>query len=238
MSSYLIIDNEGDSIKIIKEILNDFHDFYCIGATNDRDDSMNIILKESPDIVFINIDNSFENPFQFISELYQYAESIPKFVAISKTKDKAYNAIKNNFFDYLLTPLKEVDLRIAIKKFQKNHPPTNKKTICLKSYKDYHYLDTDEILYLEADNNTTDFHMQDGNTINAFKTLKTFEELLPDNFSRIHKSYIVNSNYVMRINYGKRICTVKSCDCVIPFTKTYINSIELMNNLLSQSSSL
>lgn len=237
MSSYLIIDNEGDSIKIIEEIINDFHDFYCLGVTNDRDESMNIILKESPDIVFINIDNSFENPFQFISELYQYAESIPKFVAISKTKDKAYNAIKNNFFDYLLTPLKEVDLRIAIKKFQKNHPPINKKTICLKSYKDYHYLDTDEILYLEADNNTTDFHMQDGNTINAFKTLKTFEELLPDNFSRIHKSYIVNSNYVMRINYGKRICIIKSCNCIIPFTKTYINSIELMNNLLSQSTS-
>lgn len=238
MSSYLIIDNEDDSIKIIKEILNDFHDFYCIAVTNDRDDSMNIILKESPDLVFINIDNSFENPFQFINELYQYAESVPNFIATSTSKEKAYSAIKNNFFDYLLIPLKEVDLRIAIKKFQKKHPPTDKKTILLKSYQDYHYLDTDEILYLEADNNTTDFHMQDGNIINAFKTLKTYEDSLPNNFLRIHKSYIVNSDYIMRINYGKRICIVKSCDCVIPFTKTYMNSIELMNNLLSQSSSL
>ncbi len=238
MSSYLIIDNEDDSIKIIKDILIDFYDFNCIGVTNNRDDSLNIILKESPDIVFINIDNSFENPFQFINELYQYAENVPKFIATSTSKAKAYTAIKNNFFDYLLCPLKEVDLRIAIKKFQKKHSPTNKKTICLKSYQDYHYLDTDEILYLEADNNTTDFHMQDGNIINAFKTLKTYEDSLPNNFLRIHKSYIVNSDYIMRINYGKRICIVKSCDCVIPFTKTYMNSIELMNNLLSQSSSL
>ena len=74
-----------------------------------------------------------------------------------------------------------MDLRICLKKFQKKYLLQNKKNICLKSYRDYQYLDTDEILYLKADNNTTDFYMKDGNTINAFKTLKTFEAKLPNN---------------------------------------------------------
>ncbi|WP_420845211.1 LytTR family transcriptional regulator DNA-binding domain-containing protein [Maribacter litopenaei] len=38
--------------------------------------------------------------------------------------------------------------------------------------------------------------MKDGTVVNAFKTLKTFEKQLPQNFIRIHQSYIVNTNYV------------------------------------------
>jgi len=235
MGSYLIIEKDGDSINSINEFLNDFTDFYLIGAVDNRDDSLNIILKESPDFVFINLDNSIENPFKFISELYQHVEVMPKFIAISSSRDKAYSAIKNNFFEYIVSPIKEVDLRILISKIQKNNFPKVKKNICLKSYRDYQYLDTDEILYLKADNNTTDFYMKDGNTISAFKTLKTFEDLLPKNFLRIHKSYIINSNYVIRINFGKWICIIKSCNCTIPFTRTYMNRLESVNRKLSLS---
>ncbi|MEN8185525.1 MAG: LytTR family DNA-binding domain-containing protein [Bacteroidota bacterium] len=238
MSSYLIIEKDNDSVNNIKEVMEDYMDFRCVGVTDDRDNSLNLILKRSPDLVFFNIDNALENPFQFISELHQYLEELPKFIGISSTGDNAYFAIKSNFFDYLLSPLKEVDIRIAIKKFQKHYPQTSQtqKTICLKSYQDYQYLETDEILYLEADNNSTDFHMKDGNTISAFKTLKTFEKSLPKNFIRVHKSYIVNSDYIKRINYGKKVCIIRKCDCVIPFTKTYLDSIELLNNKLSQTS--
>jgi len=238
MYRYLIIENDSDNINTIKEVLDDFQDFTCIGTTNDRDNSMNIILKKSPSLVFINIDDCFENPFQFISEIHQYINSIPEFIAISKNKKKAYDAIKINVFDYIISPLKELDIRISLKKFQKKHLLHNKKNICLKSYRDYQYLDTDEILYLKADNNTTDFYMKDGNTINAFKTLKTYEAKLPQNFLRIHKSYIVNSDYVMRINFGKWICIIKTCNCKIPFTKTYMKSVEVIHNNLFQYTSL
>jgi DNA-binding LytR/AlgR family response regulator len=99
-------------------------------------------------------------------------------------------------------------------------------------------LNTDEILFLKADNNATDFFMRDGSTISAFKTLKVFEGLLPDNFLRIHKSYIINSRHVSRINFGKLVCTVERDIHKIPFTKTYLDNVEIMNNALSKSSFL
>jgi DNA-binding LytR/AlgR family response regulator len=108
-------------------------------------------------------------------------------------------------------------------------------TLCLKSYKDFHYLDTDEILYLKADNNSTDFVMKDGSTISAFKTLKTFENKLPKNFVRVHQSYILNINYVSRINYGKSICALKSGKLQLPFSKTYKDNIDSLKKILSKN---
>jgi len=218
-------------------VLEDYHEFNCIGVSSEYNHALNFILKETPNLVFIDIDNSFEKPFELVNELnLLFSDYFPVFIAISSSKDKAYEAIKNDFFDFILNPLTELEIRKSILKFKKRNPATINKNICLKSYKDYQYLNTDEILFLKADNNTTDFYMSDGNIISAFKTLKTFEDVLPENFLRIHKSYIINKNFVSRIQYGKLICTIKKNSYDIPFTKTYIDNIEIMNKTLSHNS--
>jgi DNA-binding LytR/AlgR family response regulator len=218
-------------------VLEDYHEFNCIGVSSEYDHALNMILKETPDLVFIDIDNTFEKPFELVNELnLLFSDYFPVFIAISSSKDKAYEAIKNGFFDFILNPLSELEIRRSILKFQKRNPAIINKNICLKSNKDYQYLNTDEILFLKADNNTTDFYMSDGNIISAFKTLKTFEDVLPENFLRIHKSYIINKNFVSRIQYGKLICTIKKNSYDIPFTKTYIDNIEIMKKTLSYNS--
>lgn len=233
MTNYLIIDNDIDTAQRISSIVNDFPEFNCIGSVYGYEDSMDHVLREMPDLIFINIDSTSYDSFGLITELNQYLRSDTEFIAISASKEKTYDAIKLGFFDYLLKPMGDLDIRKAVIKFKKKHPTKVSKTICLKSYKDYQYLDVDEILFLRADNNTTDFHMSDGSVINAFKTLKTFESILPENFLRIHKSYIINSNYVARVNYGNLKCTIKKCRHNIPFTKTYKNNVEFMVNSLS-----
>lgn len=217
--------------------MEDYHDFNCIGVSSEYNHALNFILKETPNLVFIDIDDTFEKPFDLVNELnLLFGDYFPVFIAISSSKEKAYEAIKNGFFDFILNPLSELEVRKTILKFQKRNPSVINKNICLKSYKDYQYLNTDEILFLKADNNTTDFYMSDGNIISAFKTLKTFEEVLPENFLRIHKSYIINKNFVSRIQYGKFICTIKKNSYDIPFTKTYIDNIEIMKKALSHNS--
>ncbi len=217
--------------------MEDYHEFNCIGVSGEYDYALNFILKETPNLVFIDIDNTFEKPFELVNELNSlFCDYFPVFIAISSSKDKAYEAIKNGFFDFILNPLSELEIRKSILKFQKRNPTIINKNICLKSNKDYQYLNTDEILFLKADNNTTDFYMSDGNIISAFKTLKTFEDVLPENFLRIHKSYIINKNFVSRIQYGKLICTIKKNSYDIPFTKTYIDNIEIMKKALSHNS--
>ena len=75
-----------------------------IGASSNYDDVMNTILKEKPALVFLNIDTFTNTPFELVHELSQYAKSTPQLIAISATKDMAYDAMKLNFIDYLLNP--------------------------------------------------------------------------------------------------------------------------------------
>ncbi len=238
MKNCFIIENCQESIQRIESMLGDFPDISLIGSSSDRLDAMNIILKENPSLVFLNMDGTIERPFEFASEIMRYTSNPPLFIAISETTDHAYQVIKHEFIDYLLKPLADLDIRKSLLSFQNKVVDADSSTICLKSYKDFQYLNTDDILFLKADNNTTDFYMKDGSVIGAFKTLRTFQDVLPKNFLRIHKSYIINSDYVSRIQYGKCLCTISENDFRIPFTKTFIENVEKMNNALYDSSVL
>lgn len=236
LSSYFIIANKTSIITGINSVLKEYASMEFTGASHSYTEVMNTVLKEKPSLVFLDIDTFTKRPFDFISELNQYMDTPPFFIAISSNKDHAYDAMKYDFIDYLLHPLEELDIRKAVLKFQKKHTVKKKSNLCLKSYKDYQYLDTNDILFLKADNNATEFHINDGKVTNAFKTLKTFEDKLPRNFLRIHKSYVVNTDYISRINYSKHTLTVKgeTLSC-IPFTKTYLDNIELIKELLTET---
>ena len=101
--------------------------------------------------------------------------------------------------------------------------------ICVKSYGDYRYIDSDDILYFEADNNSTDIHLNNGEMITAFKTLKHFETVLPPTqFLRIHNSYIINVNQVSRIHTGNTVCYIKNSTTKLPFSKSYKENVDLI----------
>ncbi|WP_298116488.1 LytTR family DNA-binding domain-containing protein [Flavobacterium sp.] len=98
--------------------------------------------------------------------------------------------------------------------------------ICVKSYGDYRYIDAKDICYLQADNNSTDIHLNTGEMITAFKTLKHFEGVLKYPFVRIHNSYILNIEYVSRIHTGNAVCHIKNTTTKLPFSKSYKENID------------
>lgn len=98
--------------------------------------------------------------------------------------------------------------------------------ICVKSYGDYRYIDAKDIAYLQADNNSTDIHLNSGEMITAFKTLKHFESVMTHPFVRIHNSYIVNIDYISRIHTGNAVCHIKNTTTKLPFSKSYKENID------------
>ncbi len=236
---YTIIDSEKSTIDILKGRFEAFTDFECVGVSFCYQESVNSILKYTPDVVFINIDGANNrgcfDAIHFINELYQYVIELPKFVAISSTKNYAYDFLKNNFFDYILKPVSELELRKVVSKIKKKSNLNEFNKLCLKSYKDYRFIEIDEILFLKADNNATDFFMNDDSTVSAYKTLKSFELILPKNFIRIHNSYIINSDYVSRIHFGKSKCNIKNCTYIIPFSRSYKRNVNNLEKSLSKN---
>ena len=124
---------------------------------------------------------------------------------------------------------------------QKEHPENQvviqkqqSLIICVKSYGDYRYIDSNDILYFEADNNSTDIHLNNGEMITAFKTLKHFETVLPQTqFLRIHNSYIINVDQVSRIHTGNTVCYIKNSTTKLPFSKSYKENVDLIINRIA-----
>jgi DNA-binding LytR/AlgR family response regulator len=111
--------------------------------------------------------------------------------------------------------------------------------ICVKSYGDYRYIDSNDILYFEADNNSTDIHLNNGEMVTAFKTLKHFETVLPTaQFLRIHNSYIINIAQVSRIHTGNTVCYIKNSATKLPFSKSYKENVDLIINRIASGNYL
>lgn len=110
--------------------------------------------------------------------------------------------------------------------------------ICVKSYGDYRFINADDICYLQADNNSTDLHLANGEMITAFKTLKHFENVLKSPFVRIHNSYIVNIDYVSRIHTGNSVCYIKGTTTKLPFSKSYKENIDAILTSITQGNYL
>ena len=110
--------------------------------------------------------------------------------------------------------------------------------ICVKSYGDYRFIEAKDIRYLQADNNSTDIHLNNGEMITAFKTLKHFEGVLVLPFVRIHNSYIVNIQHVSRIHTGNAVCYITNTTTKLPFSKSYKENVDSIINSIANGNYL
>ena len=226
--SFIIIDVNDNAVKEMLGIFENFPNYFCAGVIKDNQNAINQIIKLKPQLVFVSIPTKIdENTFTLknIAELFQYAESIPYFISINKTDKDALEAIQSGVSDYIIGNINISQLGKSLFKFEKRTPENAINSICIKSHSDYQFIILQDIVYLKADNNTTDIKLHNGKTINAYKTLKHFENTLPFYFLRIHKSYIVNIHYVSRIHFSKSKCYINYNE-ILPFSINYRDNID------------
>jgi two-component system LytT family response regulator len=118
--------------------------------------------------------------------------------------------------DYLIKPINLKDLTIAIRRFEnkkisKDNTEINSieskssndliKKIAFSTDTGYEFININSILFCEANSNYCRILCVDGREILLAKTLKNIEEQLAATklFHRIHKSYLVNLNYILRL---------------------------------------
>ena len=224
--SFVLIDDSDNSTTTLEAIKN-YEAFLCVAICTTKEEGINKVLKLKPNIVFLSIGNTLisqSNSFSLLSELHEYLVDLPSIIVLSSTKEAAYEAYQRGVSGYLVQPIDEIDLQKCLMRYQKTHKSLASK-ISIKSNGDYHFVNPNDIIYLKADSNTTDFYLKNGKIISAFKTLKHYEQLLPFYFFRIHHSYLINIDYVSRINLGKCNCYLDNNEIVLPFSRTYKDNI-------------
>tara|TARA_R110001583_G_scaffold69696_1_gene197561 strand:+ start:3035 stop:3790 length:756 start_codon:yes stop_codon:yes gene_type:complete len=179
------------------------------------------IKKHKPDLVFLDIQMPNENGFS----LFKHFDKI-NFEVIFTTayKDYAIDAIRHAALDYLLKPINYVDLLSTIKRFEEtkqtlsqqekislllenvNGDVSSYNKIALPTHNGYELIKLNAIMYCNSDSNYCKVVCNDGTEFMLAKTLKFIEELIHcDLFFRIHKSYLVNLNAIVKFDKGDEL---------------------------------
>jgi two-component system LytT family response regulator len=174
------------------------------------------ISRLNPDMVCLDIQMKDGTGFDLLKK---FTPINFRFIIVTAYEDYAIKAFKYCALDYLLKPIDPDELVSAIERISRlvNTEFTNRKfeallanmevpgmgmrKVVLNTHDNLYVIDIHDIVRCEAHNNTTEFHLKNGNRILVSKTLKEFEEMLPQqNFFRCHQSHLVNLNFVSRVH--------------------------------------
>lgn len=121
---YIIIDDNERSALETRAALQRFPDYIHVASAYNSEDGLNAILEYNPPIIFLEIDpvdGSSDLSTNLISEMYRFLRQVPKVVIVTNSREKAFEAITYEVFDYLVKPVTISDLRKCLMKFEKQH---------------------------------------------------------------------------------------------------------------------
>lgn len=219
MIKTIIIEDEQQNLEVLELMLKKHNDVIEIIETcSTPEQGIKSIQKNTPDLVFLDIEMPRLNGFEMLKKLDKVDFEIIFTTAYNKY---AINAIRISAVDYLLKPIDEEELAAAIKGCQNNLKRKNtndKMDVLLRNLNHHHALDrtltlasTDgirfikmkDIIRLEANGRYTKFYLVNKEVIVASRTLGDFEEALSENeFFRIHETHIVNLYFIDRFHKG------------------------------------
>lgn len=217
----IIIDDEQNARDFLEKLIERYFNKKAIilFSCGSIKDGVEAIRKFKPNVVFLDIQMPNEKGFK----LFDYFSNVDfEVIFTTAHKEFAIEAIKHAAHDYLLKPISQIDLTDAFKRLDKklerrsvtpdierviehyNADPFRFGKIALATDKGYVLEKVGNILFAEAQGNYTKIHTFDNRNILVSKTLRIIEEMLPEeSFFRIHKSYLVNLNYLTK--YDKSV---------------------------------
>lgn len=209
----LLIEDEELARNLLRSYLKDHPDVEIIGECENGFDGIKSINEKRPDLVFLDIQMPKITGFEMI-ELLDYK---PQIIFTTAYDQYALKAFELNAVDYLLKPFSKERLLAAVEKvkhrIQNDESPDEKleeltnhrigedfiDRVVVKDRHKIHIITVDQIRYIESLDDYVMIYTHDGRHMKQ-KTMKYFETNLdPNNFIRIHRSYIVQVDNIAEI---------------------------------------
>jgi two-component system, LytTR family, response regulator len=191
------------------------------------------------DLVFLDIAMPKENGFELLPTIQKHNILV---VFITAFDQYALKALKASAVDYLLKPIDIQELKIAVEKCigrkKSFQPVANVERVSLSNLSEnlssrkkidkitlahthgFHIVDTSDIVYIEADSNYSVFHLRNADKLIISKPLKEFEDMLDtSDFARIHKSAIINLEYISGYSNKHGFEVILEKDVVLPVSR-------------------
>jgi two-component system, LytTR family, response regulator len=216
----LLIDDEIDSIRILHRLLEAYcPQVYIVGTASGVEDAVELIRETKPDLVLLDIEMSQGNAFDLLNQLQPLDFQV---IFVTAFDNYAIRAFKYSAVDYLLKPVDIDDLRNAIGRVQTDPEPLDlaqqmrillenvgmlqlsQQKMAIPTITGLIFIPVQDVIRFEAKGNYTTIYLTNGEPIVATRTIKDYEEVLPENiFCRIHISHIINLSRIQKYQKGR-----------------------------------
>ncbi len=207
----IIIDDELLARERLSELVTHFPESFSIIATaKNGTEAKEKINQLQPDLIFLDIEMPGLNGFELLEEL----DTIPLVIFCTAFDQYALQAFETHSIDYLVKPVRlerlektveklrlfkgnntSLKLLEAIKEMATEKEAKKMTSITVKKGEKLFFVKLEEVIYFEADAKYVSIYTNSGNHL-IEQSLAQLEEKLPDNFLRVHRSIILNTNYV------------------------------------------
>lgn len=220
----IIIEDDKLSLRIIEEFISKTADLNLVQSFSNAVDAINHLGNETDvQLIFLDVELPDMTGMEFLDSIEIY----PQVVIISSKEKYAVDAFNYEVTDYLVKPVNYARFFKAIERARKRVQMRNgldkigKNEIFIKKNSTLVRLRYDDILWVEALENYVIFNTFDDKYTIHF-TMKAIEQKLPfDKFTRVHRSYIVNTSSIEVIEDNSVLIRIQDGTKSIPIGKSY-----------------
>jgi two-component system, LytTR family, response regulator len=214
----IIIDDEQHCITTLAWNIKEYcPEIEIVAEAKNGEEGLVVVSKYKPDLVFLDIEMPF---LSGIDMLHQIDDVSFKVIFTTAYNHYAIKAIKLSAIDYLLKPIDKDELIASIEKAKLTSQLENNtdkihtfkhnlnsisllQKITIPSNEGILFFDISSIINLEAQGNYTCIYFDDGTKVVSTRTLKEYEDALPEDlFFRCHNSHVINLKHIKKYIRG------------------------------------
>jgi len=226
----LIIDDEPAAIRVIEKFLNEFTGFTIVEKCKSAFQAIEIIKSQKIDLMFLDINMPGISGLELIKAI----DNPPLTIITTAYREYALESFELRVLDYLHKPFSLERFTKAIARaneyFIKEKLAISSGDFNINNITNFFFIKSDSILhkvnfngilYVESVGDYCKIVLQNKSIVSHI-TLKKTLSLLPDQFMRIHKSYIINIDHIISITGNE----VKVGNETIPIGYTYKKQLQ------------
>jgi two-component system LytT family response regulator len=208
----IIVEDEASARKALRSYLAK----YCpqvslIGEAHNAREAVPLLHELHPQLVFLDVEMPFGNAFDVLDHCADlYFETI----FVTAYSEYSLRALNQSAAYYLLKPVSIEELIVAVNKVHAHilnneivhrnkvllenfrETRSEKRQVILPTLEGFEVVRMENMVRLQGNGNFTDIYLKDKTKKMVCRFLKHFEEILPPPFIRVHKSHIINVDFV------------------------------------------
>lgn len=216
----IIIEDEIIEMQLLQKLLSKYTDINIVGTASKVEDAINLVIKEKPNAVFLDVQLFGKQAFEILEQLDEF-KIYPYIIFTTAHKEYAIEALRHDAVDFLLKPIDKEELEDSINRlrnkikgnfneqnFKKQLASSFKKCI-ISSHNRTYFVDYEDIIFIETIKGQSCSNVNTikrEKPIEASKGLGEFEnELLNQGFLRPSRFYIINPTHIKAIHQTGKI---------------------------------